>query len=350
MVDTRFFRHAGPVTLGDICALTGAELAMACGAAPDASRAFAEVAPLEAAGAEDISFFDNIKYLEAFSRSAAGACFVKPRFTGRAPAGMALLVTEDPYYAFAQTAAMLYPDPQWEACIAPSAHIAPSARIGNAVRVEAGAVIGAHAVIGDGCRIGANTVIGDHVELGEACQIGALCSLSHCLLGPRVVLHRGVHIGQDGFGFAPSRKGVIKMPQLGRVLIGNDVEIGSGTCIDRGAGPDTVIGHHTKIDNLVQIGHNVQIGHHVFIAALAGIAGSSQIGDGSMIGGQAGISGHVTLGAGVRLIAQSGVMHNLPPGGTYGGSPAVPSRVWHRQTVALARLGRESGAAAAGSE
>lgn len=332
MVDARFFPSAGPLRLSDIAALTGAELH------GDGAKAFASVAPLEAAGADDLSFFDNVKYLKAFSQSKAGACFVRPKFVAKAPAGMALLVTEEPYFAFAQASARLYPAPVFEPGISPHAHISPSATLGAGVRVEPGAVIGDGVEIGAGCRIGANTVIDRYVVIGEGSQIGANCTLSHCLLGKRVMLHRGVHIGQDGFGFAPSKRGVIKVPQLGRVLIGDDVEIGSGTCIDRGAGPDTTIGHHTKIDNLVQIGHNVQIGNFVFIAAQTGIAGSSTVGDGAMLGGQTGISGHLAIGAGVKLIAQSGVMRDLEAGGTFGGSPAVPAREWHRQTAVMAQL------------
>ena len=153
-----------------------------------------------------------------------------------------------------------------------------------------------------------------------------------------MILHRGVHIGQDGFGFAPGRGGVTKVPQLGRVVIGDDVEIGSGSCVDRGAGPDTVIGAGSKIDNLVQIGHNVQVGRFVFIAAQTGIAGSSQVGDGSMLGGQVGIAGHLHIGAGAKLAAQSGVMTDIPAGSSYGGSPALPIKDWHRQTVAVAAM------------
>ena len=336
MVDLRFFHHAGSIKLRDIVALTGAAIT------GDDSRIFSHVAPLETAGKDDISFLDNVKYLEAFSQSKAGACFVRPKFVGKAPKDMVLLVTDEPYYAFALTSQKLYPEPVHEAGISPAAHIADTAVLGKGVRVEAGAVIGEHVVVGDGCRVGANVVIADYVQLGDGCNIGANCTLSHCILGARVVLHRGVHIGQDGFGFAPSKKGIVKVPQLGRVLSGHDVEIGSGTCIDRGAGPDTTIGNFTKIDNLVQIGHNVQIGQFVFIAALAGVAGSASIGDGSMIGGQVGGLGHTTLGAGVKIVAQSGVMHNLAAGGTYGGSPAIPAREWHRQTVSIAQLGKKS--------
>ncbi len=332
MVDTRFFRSAGSLRLSEIAALTGASIAA------DGTRVFSGVAPLDRAGAVDVSFLDNVKYVEAFVASKAGACFVRQKYAGRAPQGMALLITEEPYYAYALAAQRFYPELPLAAGISPQAVIAGSAAVGKGCRIDAGAAIGEHVTIGKDVHIGANTVIGDGVEIGDGCRIGALCSISHAILGKRVLLHRGIHIGQDGFGFAASKKGAVKVPQLGRVLIGEDVEIGSGTCIDRGAGPDTVIGNGCKIDNLVQIGHNVQLGLGVIIAAQCGIAGSTRIGDGAMLGGQAGISGHVQIGAGAKLAAQVGVMTDIPPGATYGGSPAVPARDWHRQTLALAKL------------
>lgn len=340
MVDRRFFHYAGPVALSEILALTGATLL------PQAqdvhSLRFEDVAPLDKAGGSDISFLDNTKYLEAFSQSQAGACFVRSKFAARAPAGMHVLITEEPYVAYAKAAQRFYPDAPVQASVSPLASIAASAVLGEGCRVDAGAVISEHARLGARCHIGSGAVIGAHVEMGDDCRIGAVSTLSHAILGARVLIHRGVHIGQDGFGFAPSRTGVVKVPQLGRVLIGDDVEIGSGSCIDRGAGPDTVIGRGTKIDNLVQIGHNVQIGSYVFMAAHTGVAGSAQIGDFSMIGGQVGIAGHIKLGKGVKVIAQSGVMHDLPDGGTYGGSPAISSRDWHRQTVSVAKLAKKA--------
>jgi len=313
MADARFFTPAASATLQEIAALTGAALASG------GERIFTDVAPLDRAGASDISFLDNVKYLDQFAASQAGACFVRPKFATRAPQGMLLLVTEEPYYAYAQTAQRFYPEPKGSG-ISPQAAISPGARIGKDV------------------SIGAFTVIEDGVEIGDGSRIGALCSISHAIIGKRAIIHRSVHIGQDGFGFAPGKKGVVKVPQLGRVIIGDDVEIGSGTCVDRGAGPDTVIGSSSKIDNLVQIGHNVQIGKYVFIAAQTGIAGSTLIDDGVMIGGQAGFSGHIHVGAGAKIAARSGVMTDVPPGATYGGGPAIPARDWHRQTVAIANL------------
>jgi UDP-3-O-[3-hydroxymyristoyl] glucosamine N-acyltransferase len=162
-------------------------------------------------------------------------------------------------------------------------------------------------------------------------------------VGNHVILHRGVHIGQDGFGFALGRGGHVKVPQLGRVIIEDHVEIGSGTCIDRGTGPDTHIGEGSKIDNLVQIGHNVQIGKQSVIVAQVGIAGSTRIGDGAVLGGQVGIAGHLKIGPGVKLAARSGVMEDIPAGAAYGGSPAVPVKDWHRQTLTLNKLIKQRG-------
>ena len=338
MADTRFFPKPKAITLSEISALTGAAITSPRGDNIYGNRSFSDVAPLERAGASDISFLDNVKYTGEFTKSAAGACFVRQKFVSQAPKDMVLLVTDEPYYAYAQTARRLYPEPDFEPGISPLAVISKHATIGKSVRIDSGAVIGDHVEIHDNCWIGANSVVDCGVQIGSRCRIGANCTLSHAILGSYVILHRGIHIGQDGFGFAPSKKGVIKVPQMGRVVIGDHVEIGSGTCIDRGAGPDTTIGAYTKIDNLVQIGHNVQIGKFVFIAAQVGIAGSSQVGDGVMLGGQVGIAGHVRINDGAKIAAQAGIMTDIPAGTTYGGSPAVPGRDWHRQTLALANL------------
>ncbi len=336
MVDSRFFTNHGPYSVADIVALTGA--AVREGA--DTGLKLTDVAPLDRAGASDISFFDNQKYLEQFAGSKAGACFVRPKYAANAPASMVTLITEDPYRCYALAAQKYYPAKAATASISPSASIDATAKVAADAAIAAGAVIGAFAEIGAGASIGANTVIGDGVVIGAGTTIGALCTLSHALIGERCILHRGIHIGQDGFGFALGREGHVKVPQLGRVVIGNDVEIGSGTTIDRGTGPDTIIGDGTKIDNLVQIGHNVQIGRRAVIVSQVGISGSTRIGDGVVIGGQTGIAGHLKIGAGARIAAQSGVMHDLAPGGSYGGAPARPAIEWHRQTVAISKLSK----------
>jgi UDP-3-O-[3-hydroxymyristoyl] glucosamine N-acyltransferase len=335
MVDARFFVNCGPFSVAQLAEATGAQLL----APSAASRMIGDVAPLDRASANDVSFFDNTKYIEQFLGSEAGACFVRPKFSEQAPKTMALLITDDPYRCYAMAAQKFYPtEIKNQANIAPSAIIDPSAKIGNHVSIHAGAVIGANVSIGDNTRIGANSVIHDGVEIGDNCQIGALSSFSHCIIGNRVLIHRGVHIGQDGFGFALGREGHIKVPQLGRVVIEDDVEIGAGTTIDRGTGPDTVIGEGTKIDNLVQIGHNVQIGRRAVIVAQCGISGSTRIGDGVVLAGQVGLSGHIKIGHGAKIAAKSGVIGDIPAGTSYGGYPAVPVQEWHRQTIALSKI------------
>jgi UDP-3-O-[3-hydroxymyristoyl] glucosamine N-acyltransferase len=335
MADARFFVNHGPFTAGRLAELTGAKLVQ-----ESTDLSLLDVAPLDTAEAAHVSFFDNPKYLDQFKSSRAGACFARTANAIHAPSSMTLLLTDDPYRAYALAAQQFYPT--WPRTspthVAPSAVIDPTAAISSGVIIAAGAVIGARVTIGADTVIGANTVIGDGVQIGSQCQIGPLTSLSHCLIGDRVILHRGVHIGQDGFGFALDRDGHVKIPQLGRVIVGDDVEIGSGTTIDRGAGPDTIVGAGTKIDNLVQIGHNVQIGKGAVIVALAGISGSVRIEDGVVIGGQAGIAGHVTIGRGAQVAAQSGVIDDIPAGKQYGGSPAIPVRDWHRQSVILAQM------------
>ncbi len=341
MADPRFFQRAVSLQLEEIAALTNANIQAGSDISP--SLLVEDIAPLDRAEKNQISFLDNVKYVEVFAASKAGACFVRSKFTHRAPSGMALLVTEDPYRCFAVIAQKFYPSVLQHKGVSPAAHIAPSAKLGRNCTVEAGATLGDNVELGDNTYISAGAVVHTGVIIGADSQIGASSTLSHCIIGNNVIIHRGVHIGQDGFGFALGREGHIKVPQLGRVIIEDNVEIGSGTCIDRGTGPDTFIGAGTKIDNLVQIGHNVHVGRHCIIVAQVGISGSTRIGDGVMLGGQAGLAGHLKIGSGVRVVAQSGVIADIPAGETHGGSPSVLVKNWHRQTVALAKLAAKKG-------
>lgn len=338
MADPRFHQLAGPLALAELARITGAELA-----AGEPGRAIRDVAPLDQAGPEDLAFLDNRKYLGQFEASRAGACLVHPDHAGRAPSGMALLVTRTPYKAYALAAQAFYPAPAPSGHVAPTAVVDPAAVLGTGTEVGPGAVIEAGVKIGARCRIGANAVISANVEIGDDCRIGACASLSHCIVGNRVTIYPGARIGQDGFGFAMDPSGFVKVPQLGRVVIGDDVEIGANSTIDRGAGPDTVIGAGSMIDNLVQLGHNVQLGSGCVIVAQAGVSGSSKLEHHVVLAAQAGIAGHLTIGAGARVAAQSGVMRDVPAGAEVCGSPAIPVRQFFRQVATLARLGRGKG-------
>ena len=337
MADPRFFDRGGPFTLEALSTLSGARLLNP----QDGTRLFRDVGPLETAGPEDVSFLENRKYLQTFVRSRAGAAFVDEQIAGRAPPGMALLVSDEPYKAYALAANAFYPTRPIIPRRAPSAVIDPTAAVPEDCDVGPNVVIEQGALLGRRCSVGANTVIAAGVEVGDDCQIGPNVTLSHCVIGSRVVVHPGVRIGQEGFGFAPGPAGPIKVPQLGRVLIGDDVDIGANTTIDRGSGPDTVIGPGSMIDNLVQIGHNVILGRCCVLAGQVGISGSTRLDDFVMVGGQGGLAGHLHIGSGVRIAAKSGIMRDIPAGETVCGSPAVPLTEFMRQTAVLQRLAKK---------
>lgn len=339
MADPRFFSVAGPFTVAEIARRSGATI----GGAAEAERLLRDVASLETAGPDDVTWLDNRKYLAAFRATRAGAAFVHPDLAGEAPTGATLLITAQPYRGYAVAAQAFYPEPPPAPGIAPGAVIDSTARLGEGVAVEANAVVGAHAEIGRRALIGANSVIGSGCVLGDDVRVGPNVSVSHALIGARVRLYPGVRIGQDGFGFALDPKGYVKIPQLGRVIIEDDVEIGANATIDRGAGPDTVIGAGTMIDNLVQIGHNVQIGRGCVLVSQVGISGSTRLGDRVMIGGQGGLIGHLSIGSGARIGAQAGVMRDVGPGETVIGSPALPAKEFFRQVAALQRLAKKKG-------
>ena len=326
--------------MGEVAAWCGATLA----ADAEAGLIIRDVAALDQAGSGDLTFFDNPRYLDALKQTRATAVLVGPRYVAAKPATCVALVAAEPYRAMAVVMAKLYPSAAkpgsifGETGISSAASVHPSARLESSVVVEPGAVIGPGAEIGAGTIIGANAVIGPGVRIGRDGAVGATTTILAALIGDRVIIHPGAHIGQDGFGFALGARGHLKVPQIGRVIVQNDAEIGAGVTIDRGANRDTVIGEGAKIDNLVQIGHNVVIGRHAVLVAQSGVSGSSAVGDFAALGGQAGIAGHLTIGAGAQVAAAAGVMTDIPAGERWAGAPAKPVRKFFREVAAIKRL------------
>jgi UDP-3-O-[3-hydroxymyristoyl] glucosamine N-acyltransferase len=340
MSEPVFLRHSPGLTLAEIANLTGASVP------PGASeRRLTGIAALDRAAPGDLSFFDSGAHGRAARGTDAGACLTTAALAAELPAGTLPLIVAEPYRAFVATASAMFPHALRPSSLVPAgsvdgAQVHPTARLEPDVTVEPGAVIGSGAEIGSGTVIAANAVIGADVRIGRECSIGAGCTIANALIGDRVILHPGCRIGQDGFGFISGRKGHRKVPQVGRVIIQDDVEIGAGATLDRGGLRDTVVGEGTKIDNLVQVGHNVTIGRHCLIVANSGIGGSSTLGDFVVLGASAGLADNVTIGEGAQIAAASGVHRNVPPGARWSGTPARPLRRWLREMKAINRPSR----------
>jgi UDP-3-O-[3-hydroxymyristoyl] glucosamine N-acyltransferase len=336
MADPRFFDNRGPFTLAKLCGTLGLELP----AGADGSAQVHDVASLSGAVAQHLSFFTGDRAESEFAQSAAGFCLVPAKGkTEGAPSGMVVITCSSVQHAFAAAAEAFYPD--CHRIAGPfEAGIHPSAKIGEGVKIAAGVVIGAGAEVGDGTRLGPNTVLGRGVAVGRDCEIAGNSMITCAYIGDRVLMLPGAQIGQPGFGFASSAQGHAKIPQLGRVIVQDKVEIGACVTIDRGALGDTVIGEGTKIDNLVQIGHNVHVGRHCIIVSQVGISGSSTLGDFVVLGGQVGIADHAKIGNGARVAARSAMVpgQEIEGGRDYGGVPAKPVREWIREMYALNAL------------
>ena len=327
-----FFRGDRRITVGEIAKLTGAELRRNA----DPTRTITGIAALDRGGPLDLVFLDHARLSEQARASTAGACLTDRKLAARVPSKVALLVVEQPFQAFITAARALFPDALRPsslfagegavAGVAPGAVMHPSARVESGVSIDPGAIVGAGAEIGSGTVIGANAVIGANVRIGRNCAIGPNASVAHALIGDRVMVHAGCQIGQDGFGFASGPNALAKLPHIGRVIIQDDVEIGAGACIDRGGLIDTIIGEGTKIDNQVQVGHNVVIGRHCVLVAQAGIAGGVVLEDYVMLGRQVGVANNLTIGEGAKVAAQSAVMSNIPAGQSWLGNPAKRGR------------------------
>ena len=333
MPDPRFFSKQTSLGISQVLELTGAN----CSDYP-ADLKISDVAGLNEAGTSEISFLDNKKYLSALAETSAAAVILQPAYADRLPEGVLALTSDTPYRAFAQISQYFYPVEPLKTGVAPTAFVDPSATIGDGSEIQHGAVIHADVEIGPGCLIGANAVIDHAVRIGAGSRIGAGAYIGYSEIGLQANIHPGVRIGTRGFGFAMDQKGHIDVPQLGRVLIGDMVEIGANSTIDRGMGPDTVIGSGTKIDNLVQIGHNVRIGKGCVIVAMSGIAGSTVLEDFVVCAAKVGIAGHLHIGKGAQIAAKSGVMKNVGPGEKVGGTPAVPVNQWLRERLFINKL------------
>jgi UDP-3-O-[3-hydroxymyristoyl] glucosamine N-acyltransferase len=337
-----FFDRAGPFTLAVIAERIGADLP----AGADASREIEDVRPLAEATPAHVTFLDNRKYLPQLEQAKAGACILAPAFVSRLPEGTSALVLKAPYRGFALALQLFYPDAmtplaaRFPAGEGGAGNVHPTAMIGEGACIEPGAVIGREARIGAGTTIAAGAVIGYRVVIGKDCYVGPCASILHALVGDRVLIHPGVRIGQDGFGFAMGPEGHLKVPQIGRVILHDDVEIGANSTVDRGALKDTVIGQGTKIDNLVQIGHNVVMGRGCVIVGQTGISGSAELGDFVVMGGQSGLVGHIKVGSGAQIAGGSHPKNDVPAGARMGGTPARPFREWAREIAAIRRLAR----------
>ena len=340
MEHTRFFPPHDGLRLGDLASALGAELADAA----HADRVVRSVSPVNRAKEGDLCYILSRKFRAELETSEATAILCDRALISLIPAHIAVLVSKRPHTDFARAGELLHPAAMRPeamtsatASISPAAYVDPAARLEPGVSVEPMAVIGAGAEIGEGSHIGAGAIIGANVKIGRDCTIAAGATIQCALIGNNVIIHPGARIGQDGFGYAPGLKpGMIKIVQIGRVIIQDHVEIGANTTVDRGTMDDTVIGEGTKIDNQVQVGHNVRIGRHCGIVSKVGIAGSTRIGDGVMIGGASGINGHITIGDGVQIAAMSGVVADIPAGEKYGGIPARPMRDFLRDMAEIA--------------
>ncbi len=328
MPDRRFFAHAGPFSLSELAELCG----VACDPA-DAGRSIARATPLSAADGECVAFFADKRYLEELKATSAAAVFVPAAFADMVPAGTAALVTPTPQALWSKCAERLHPVHTLDN----SANLHPSAVLDENVYLGPNVVVGADVRIGRGTRISANSVIGPGVQIGRDCDIGANIYIGFALIGDRVRIASGSVIGEAGFGVAGSATGAVDVPQLGRVILQDGVTVGANCAIDRGAFSDTVVGENSKLDNFVQIAHNVTLGRNCAVAAHVGISGSTKVGDGVQFGGQAGIAPHLTIGDGAAVAGQAGVMKDIPAGETVAGFPAQPIRQWLREAAWLSK-------------
>jgi UDP-3-O-[3-hydroxymyristoyl] glucosamine N-acyltransferase len=334
-----FYKNSGPHKIKDIASAIGCNIDNL-----KEDKEIKEIRSLSKAESSDLSFLSNKKYLNEFSISKAFACIVPADFINDSNKNIVLLRASNPYIAYAKAIALFYSDAKTcSSKIMPTAYVSPTAKIGENCQIGHNVVIEDEVEIGDNCIIESGSVIDFRVKIGTETKIGFNTSVSNSIIGDNVIIFSGVRIGQDGFGFATDNGTHKKIFHTGRVIIGNDVEIGANSCIDRGSMNDTIIEDLCRIDNLVQIGHNAHIKKGAVLAAQVGIAGSSNIGPYCSLGGQVGVAGHITIAGGVQIAGQGGVIQDITKAGIMGGTPTVPIRDWHRQSIIMKQLIKRKG-------
>ena len=334
MPDRIFYTKSGPHKLSKIAKFLGCEVADNSG-----DIEIADIKSLSEARASDVSFLSSKKYAAEFKQSTAAACIVPQDFTEASLGNSVLLKVKEPYYAYAKLIDFFYSSgKKTESKIMPSAYVSKSAKIGNNCYIGHNVVIEDEAEIGNDCIIESGSVIGYKLKIGDRARIDSNVSISNAIIGDDFIVLSGACIGQEGFGFATHLGVHKKIYHIGRVIIGNDVEIGANSTIDRGSMKDTIIEDLCRVDNLVQIGHNAHIKKGAILVSQVGIAGSSTIGSYCALGGQVGVAGHITITDGVQISGQGGVIQDIKEPGIMGGTPAVPIRDWHRQTIIMKKL------------
>lgn len=340
MADPVFIEPARRFTAAEIAAATGARLADPA----HGSMQIRNIASVVEGGEGTLVYVEGKRHAAYLRGTHAAAVLCREDLAGMVRSGVAVLIAERPQHAFVAAARLFYPQAMRPRPLSGETGISPAAHIADGATIESGAIIEAGAVVGPGAAIGAGTIVAPGAVVGPGCQVGRDgylgpgTAVQCALIGNRVILHGGVQIGQDGFGYLPGARGPEKIPQVGRVIIQDDVEIGANTTVDRGALDDTIIGECTKIDNLVQIAHNVRIGRACIIAGHCGISGSVTLGDFVMLGGGVGLRDHISVGTGAQLAAASGVMSDVPAGEKWAGAPAQPLRSFFREVAALRAL------------
>ncbi len=326
-----FFKKSPPIRIEELAKIIDARI-------ETQGLIIEEVGPLENLEAGILGCYHNTKYKSSLSNAKNGFCILKEEDKNLLGKGVVGLFTQTPYRAFGKAVLYFYPKPISTGEISKLADIHPTAHIGKNCQIEPFVIIKAHAHIGDNTIINSHCMIGEHVKIGLDSTLESSVTITNTTAGDRLYIKAGARIGQAGFGFHMDEKGHFDIPQIGSVIIGNDVQIGANTAIDRGSQHNTKIGNLCRIDNLVQIAHNVELGDGCVVVAQVGIAGSSKLGKFVIAAGQVGIAGHLTIGDGVKIAAQSGIMRDVSSGETIAGSPAIPVRDWHKQTIALQRL------------